>query len=448
MKHANLWVSTVLVLTLLFTFTLHAAENSTMIHIQRSLKAMEESTAEHPAHLRVMFYGQSIVAQAWTEIIQKKLREKYPTVEFEFFNGAIGGCESPVLRRTAQADLYPWYPDLLFFNVYGPIEYYEEIIKTVHARTSAEIIIWTSHLSEGQNPKEMLIERDQRSRDILGVAKRNNCTVIDLNKKWCSYLIDKGLEPKVLLADNIHLNPAGCELYANLLWEDIARVPGTSGEPNICGTITEIAADDPSVIRGANGELTLEFTGNRVTAISDGTAEPGEEAELFLDGKPLAEHKELWTNTRPSTGPCWMPAISCVGIDKLPVKEDWTLSAIDGTQKDGSLIIYKVEGSETGFDGEGRSDQPFISNSGRVKLEVEDMRMVWQFAYFKSEVPEHFQVTWSTIPMFADPYITAPVGTRTLLLQHCENGTHKLTIRPKSGNAGIGKWIINAPAVK
>ena len=55
---------------------LTAAENPTAIHIQRTMKALEESTAENPAHLRVMFYGQSITAQRWTQEVEQFFREK------------------------------------------------------------------------------------------------------------------------------------------------------------------------------------------------------------------------------------------------------------------------------------------------------------------------------------------------------------------------------------
>ena len=44
-------------------FKVGSVENPTAIHIQRTMKALEESTAAKPATVRVLFYGQSIVAQ-------------------------------------------------------------------------------------------------------------------------------------------------------------------------------------------------------------------------------------------------------------------------------------------------------------------------------------------------------------------------------------------------
>ena len=124
-----------------------AAQNPSAAYIQRTMKELKASTAKNPAHVRVLFYGQSITSQAWTRIVQKQLEERYPTAKFEFRNAAIGGYISSVLIRTADHDLYPWYPDLLFFHVYGPMDKYEEIVRRVRERTSAEIVIWTSHLN-------------------------------------------------------------------------------------------------------------------------------------------------------------------------------------------------------------------------------------------------------------------------------------------------------------
>ena len=419
--------------------------NPTMVQIQRTMKAMEESTAENPAHVRVLFYGQSIVAQPWTEKVMQKLAEKYPTVVFESENRAIGGYESPVLVRTAETDLYPYYPDLLFFHVYGPLDKYEEIVRKVRETTSAEIVLWTSHLYKDQSAEEMLKNRDERSRGILEIAKKYNCAVIDLNKKWAEMLIDKGWETKKLLADGVHLNSQGIDIYANFIFEELVRIPGTSGEPGVSGTIRKFGMDAPEVAKGENGEIKFEFDGNRVVAVSDGTAgDCG--AEVLLDGAKMEDKKELWTATRATNGPAWMPALNLPGFKQVPVKEEWNLIPIEGTKKDGSFFRYKVEGSVTGFDGEGDSDHDFVSNSGRVAIEATDLHMTWQFPYFKAEVPDDFKVTWSTYPLFADPYIPGAEGTRTVLVQNCANGKHVLTIRPKNGGAGIAKLLVYAPA--
>lgn len=447
MKHPILSLILLAALAFPVLSRLDAAEpNPSAVQIQRTMKALEESTAENPAAVRVFFYGQSIVSQQWTGMVQKYLQEKYPTVKFTFANRAIGGYTSPSLIRTAESDLYPWYPDLLFFHVYGPTDKYEEIIRRTRERTSAEIILWTSHLSANQDPKAMSENRDDRSKEILAIAERQKCMVIDLNQKWCRLLLDNGWEAQKLLGDSVHLKPEGCRYYADFIIEELVRIPGSDGDPTASGTIHAVPLDDPAVAKNADGSLTLTFDGNRVVAVSDGSGDAQAEAEVLLDGEKMNGVDSLWATTRPSNGPMWMPAINAIGHEKTQVEEDWTLTALEGSAEDGSRINFNVEGSVTGPDGEGVTTERFVSNSGRVVIEPTDVPLAWQFSYKKKTLPPDFKVTWKNYPLFADPYRPAPAGTETVLVQNCGNGPHKLTIRPKNGKVGIGKFIVNAPA--
>ena len=157
--------------------------NPSVLNVQRTMKMLEESTAENPVTVRVLFYGQSITAQGWTKILMANLTNRYPTVNFVCENRAIGGYESSLLIRTAESDLYPFYPDILFFHVYGPFDKYEEIVRRVRERTTAEIVLWTSHLKRKENPVEMLRSRDGRSVRILEIAEKYGCLAVDLNRK-------------------------------------------------------------------------------------------------------------------------------------------------------------------------------------------------------------------------------------------------------------------------
>lgn len=450
-------------------FKIGSVENPTAIHIQRTMKALEESTAEKPATVRVLFYGQSIVAQGWTKILMKMLEEKYPTVNFVWANKAIGGFTSPSLSRTAWSDLYPYYPDLLFFHVYGPIDKYEEIVRNVRSMTTAEIVLWSSHLSKGQNPKKMLAERDKRTKAIMAVAERNNCMFVDLNKKWCEMLVSTGRDAASLLRDNIHMSEKSDAFayYAGFIGEELRRIPGASGEPGVSGTITEVpAAKGKNVKIAADGSIRLSFTGNRVVAVSNGrNFDPSSgaaqcEAEILLDGRPAASWKDMWYCTRPSALLSWQPMIYRVTFDALPVKEDWTLTYIDGTDPWGDPVHYKVEGSKTGFDGEGWSTNAFASASGRAVIAEDAYHIAWQYDYFvkkkidkkpglkKKAAKPGDKITWKTLPLFADPYAAQKAGERSVLAQNCPNGKHVLEIRPKKGGKlpGIEKFIIYSPA--
>ncbi len=422
------------------------AGNPTAAYIQRTMKALETSTAEAPAHVRVLFYGQSIVAQGWTKTVQNQLRERYPTVRFEFQNAAIGGYGSQVLIRTADHDLYPWYPDLLFFHVYGPTDKYEEIVRRTRERTSAEIVLWTSHLNSKEKAEELIAKPDERTRKILEVADTYRCLKIDLRKKWCEHLIAHNLPSTNLLTDSVHLKPEGCDLYARFIAEELVRAPELGDNPSASGTITTFGRNAPEVTRGADGSLTLRFTGNRVVALSDGTGAAGARARVLLDGQPMAGKKELWAMTRPSRGPAWMPAINNIGFERPPIKETWTLQALPDSATNANPMHFTLRGSVTGPDGEGWNTNRFVSPSGRVVIEKEDWGCIWQFKYFKKAMPKDFTVTWQAYPLFAETYVPQPAGTRTLLMQGCDNGPHTLTLQPETeGALGISAFVVHAP---
>jgi len=424
-----------------------ADRNPSVVCIQRTMKALEASTAENPAHVRALFYGQSITAQAWTKTVQKQLEQRYPTVKFEFRNAAIGGYVSSVLIRTADHDLYPWYPDLLFFHVYGPMDKYEEIVKRARERTSTEIVIWTSHLNSlsKEKPDEINTEHDARAEKIRAVASKYNCMLIDLREKWRRHLKDNRLSVSSLLSDGVHLNPKGCDLYAKLIGEELLRVTELGDDPTASGTITTIAAS-----KGTDGSLTVHFTGNRVLAVSEGTGAAGGKAKVLLDGQPMEGLKELWAITRPSVGPAkiWMPAINNIAFDKPPVEENWTLTCLPDSTPDGKKIHFKLQGSVTGEDGEGWNTERFVSRSQRAIIEPSDWRIAWTLGYKKATLPAGFKVTWRSYPLFARTYEPKPAGTRTLLVQGCANQLHTLTLIPEGGGLGISAFIVHAPNVR
>jgi hypothetical protein len=97
--------------------------------------------------VRILFYGQSITQQAWWKELERYLRATYPSANLIIENRAIGGHASQLLVKTAEADLYPFQPDLLIFHVYGSHLEYENIIRRVRERTCADILLQTDHIT-------------------------------------------------------------------------------------------------------------------------------------------------------------------------------------------------------------------------------------------------------------------------------------------------------------
>ena len=73
--------------------------------IQRTMRSL---TGEiRPGEkIRILFYGQSITAQAWSRKVAANLKKQFPDANLKIKNKAIGGFTSPALRRATEHDLY------------------------------------------------------------------------------------------------------------------------------------------------------------------------------------------------------------------------------------------------------------------------------------------------------------------------------------------------------
>src|SRR5688500_7295190 len=88
-------------------------------NLQRTMRLLATSTPEQPNTVRVLFYGQSITEQKWSKTVAEDLKQRFPHANLIIENRAIGGHSSQLLVKAAEADLYPFQPDLLIFHVYG-----------------------------------------------------------------------------------------------------------------------------------------------------------------------------------------------------------------------------------------------------------------------------------------------------------------------------------------
>lgn len=116
-------------------------------------------------------------------------------------------------------------------------------------------------------------------------------------------------------------------------------------------------------------------------------------------------------------------------------------------------LRFKVEGSKTGFDGEGDSAHAFRSKSGRVNIipnAFED--------YYDCLAPDNpwhqdrpkpgRKIFWRTYPLFSETVTSKPKWAETVLVQGCENGRHVLELRNVKGRLGIGKLVVHEPPKK
>ena len=412
--------------------------------IQRTMRLLADSTPERRNTVRVLFYGQSITEQGWWKIVADDLRARFPHANLVIENRALSGFASQLLVKTAETDLYPFQPDLLIFHVYGAHDKYEDIIRRTRERTCAEILIQTDHvvkvadLTEETDPAKATVQSGQwdafiNHNFLPSIARKYGAELCDQRAIWKLYLADHALVPEALLNDSVHLNAHGEFLMAEIVKAHLRRNAALDPAPAESWIQTRVVGTD---VHWKDGRLLVEFEGNRVDAVcGTGASIP---AGVMIDGRKPSEIPELYDFTPALTTPKdrWQvkwPVVAPIGSEKPRLVEDWMLE-VRKPGEDENLLSFTLTGSKTGGDGEGRSDQPFVSNSGRVVIDPGNWNATYALALAGIKpMPANFTVTWSVTPQFVDEFISAGVSdaakeTTVTLAQGLANQKHSLEI--------------------
>ncbi len=426
-------------LTAVSMISLSQAERSSSqsdTNLSRSLSLMAESTPEHRNTVRVLFYGQSITEQDWWKKVAEDLRKTFPDADLQIENRAIAGHAAQILVKTSEADLYPFYPDLLIFHVYGDHTKYEDIIRRVRERTTADVLIQSDHLGR----KDKIDEETDPTKltpaewspwfnyvFLPGIASKYRVNVIDQRDAWKACLREKNLEPGDLLRDGVHLNDHGNEVMASIVSSHL-RPPLSAGAPDDRVTTIPVGAGD-----WKGGRLSVEFTGNRVDAIlgADGESTP---VRVEIDGKSPGQFQSAYrvTKTTGYLGTNW-PCLLQVRRGPTPwVPEKWTVTVSDANN-DYSQFRFHVEGSVSGPDGEGIATETFVSKSGKLVIAPDDWNLTFCRKVFGKPLPEGSKITFEVVPMFVDSFVAEPATDPTTesvvtLAQGLPNTAHQLTL--------------------
>lgn len=426
-------------------------------HIQRTMTLLATSTPEKRNTVRILFYGQSIVAnKKWTDAVVSDLIERFPHADIIYENRAIGGFSSQYLVNSSESDMYPFYPDLVIFHVYGAHKEYQEIIHTLRSRTTAEVAIVSDHPGAKEyDGKEFSALSDwdnfMRNTFVPAVAKEYKARLIDITTPWKEYLQKNNLASQALLRDGIHPNDHGCFLMSELVKRELVYLPDhPKDEWKDLVKEYKIGED----VKFKKRKLNFEFEGNRVDVVP-GNGDNPVPMDVKIDGKKPSGIKSCYTFTRTSGSPGveW-PAILRIDSETLPLLEDWKLT-VEKVNDPNTDFTFKVEGSKTGFDGMGNSLEKFISSSGRVVIEPGMWKNLQRDYEFKGQpVTPGFEITWSVKPLFVDQYQAVEMADSskdyaTRLAQNLTNEKHtlQLTIKGK-GNPMIKAIRIYTPPVK
>ena len=412
--------------------------------IQRTMGLLAASTPTERHQVRILFYGQSITQQDWWQDVVQDLKKRFPYADLIVENRAIGGFAAPILIRPSEHDLYPFYPDLLIFHVYGGDEDYEAIIANVRRRTASEILLHSDHINwlptgnSSDNPQEVNgyeWHNIHSTKWLPELADKYGCEIAEIRQPWRRYLQDNRLQPKQLLSDSIHLNAWGNFLLAALIKPHLRYNPSSpqTAQQDLVKTYT-VGKD----VKWQDGKLVLEFDGNRIDAIADKSFNgKAISAKIAIDGKKPSEFPELYSITRPSAtvGVPW-PAILQISSQKPLIVEDWK-AVITEINRDATKFKFDVVGSKTGYDGSSTNDKMFVSKSGRVAIEPRNWWLQNAYEYSKKPTPKGFEISWQVKPMFADSYIPPQIADSsreypTTLAQNLSNSKHVLEIIPET----------------
>lgn len=401
--------------------------------LARSLALLAGSTPARRHRVRVLFYGQSITEQSWSRDVADWLRATYPHADLVAENRAIGGHAAQLLVKAAEADLYPFQPDLVVFHVYGHHERLEDIVRRIRERTVADVLLQTDHptrpeeLDEETNPARLTPKEWSAWMNrvhLPGVAQRHGACLADIRSLWKRHLRDTQLPPSALLRDGVHLNEHGCFLMAEFVRAFLAPpAPDPALDPMDCPRVRTVP-----VPRG-DGPWEVPFFGNRVDAVVGPAAGP---VDVRVDGRAPSAWGEACLPTRVSAfpGSNW-PVLLRVQADAPRVPEDWTLT-LRGLSDDLASGRFAMRGSVTGDDGEGRLGEKFVSRSGRVVIEPDDWNLRYCHQVFHRGLPDGHTATWRVNPPGADRLMLEKAG-EVGVVWNLPEGAHRIRFGSRRG---------------
>jgi hypothetical protein len=418
--------------------------------IQRTMRLLATSTPKQRNRVKILFYGQSIIAQNWWKAIVADLRERFPNADIVAENPSIGGFMSNWLKDTMYADCYPADADLIVFHDYtgsGGPEEMKAIFDNIRRNTTAEVMPMTHHVSWIGNASYQR-NHQQESDLILQWSDEFGFEAVDIRTNWQRYLDFTKSKGREFLRDIIHLSPSGEMLWTKIAlphfkylpdakpyWRDRIKVFSADGQP-FAGALTEYPTGGALL----DNPLKLSFKGTRVDLLADTTvsAKLGS-ATILIDGKAPSTFPELYYATTGSRPPDFFwPMIRRVEIGRNPVVEDWKI-IFSKINSDGTDFEYEVTGSITGLDGKGIAKERFVSNSGRLIIEPQQFMIaaLMKQARKGQPYPDGTSCTVSVRPRFLDVWKPQPPANpvsegRYTLASGLAAATHTLEIIPNN----------------
>lgn len=417
-----------------------AESNQIGQRIQRTMSLLATSPASRKQEVRVLIYGQSISKQDWCRPVATWIKATYPNANVIVRNWAIGGCASSCLVAPSEHDIYPFYPDLVIFHVYGSHYDYDTIVRKTRSLTTAEMLLQTDHYTGADSWS------DQMSSTLIpAIANTYHAGLANIRAPWQRYLNANSYQPSQCLSDAVHLNAQGNYLMAELIKRNLAYKSTLARDPDSLVKEYHVGAD----ASWSANKLTMRFAGNRIDLVIDPSAIAGRRAEVRIDGQRPSSIPSLYTFGRPNGafGAEWIEspqgkdwpwetgAIMRVTSSTPRLVEDWTVTITRWVSA--SNFSFSVSGSKTGADGGAtfNSSSTFRSTSGRVMIQPTDW---WVTNLIDTAITVGHTIKWSVTPHFVDTAVVPQMSDATreytiTLAQFLTNADHTLELTSLEG---------------
>ncbi len=453
MKTRRLFLKNALLFSLFLIFSC-SSENSNKDLIKngginRSLSLLHNSTIDNPNELEILFYGQSIIGGMNSGLIVDSLQKKFPNTKLIHSNKAIGGFTIPSLIKTANHDVYHENPDLIIFHAYSGIKdgLYDSLIQTIRRRLSSDILLFDHHYVWDTSDYKLQSKNTLdglESIAIKEIANKYNCAYINVRKQWAQYLNENNLGANVLIGNTIdsevHPNQEGKKLLRNIILSYILEKDYEKYNPNHDKLRQSI------LFKKDRKNYKKKFRGNRIDLITDTIGDSETEIQVLIDGKPPSDFRSSYYISRPSIGyKSWMPLIKKISFGKtFPRPEDWLLTIIE-VDRENRKFKYKLEGSVTGYDGEGNSESDFVSNSNRISINKDDFYLFQIERIIGLNTPSNYQVNFEVIQTTKDTIQISSKKTKYHLFSDFNSEKHTLKLKILKGQTKLNKLMIYKP---
>jgi len=417
---------------------------------------LESSTASSPHRVRILFYGQSITQSSWSRKVETDLRARFPLADLQIENRSLGGFDSQFLSKAAESDLYTSDADLVIFHVYGAHNRYQDIVRRLRERTTAEVMLQTDHVTKPADldeptdpsklaPKSEVWSAFMNQAFLPGLVVPYQTALCDQRGAWKRHLRARGLAPSALLADEVHLNGQGDILMASLVEDCLRRASALDPSPAEGWVRTLQVGSD---VAWSERELRVDFEGSRIEAVLQ--AGPSRAIAVRIDGLPPSTQPSLYGFARAHARESgkWPPIYDLsveLPRDGQRLLETFTLDVQREAQKQGdALYTFEVVGSRSGQEGSGRSDRRFVSNSGRLVIDPEDWVADYAFVLAgAAPPPARFDIEVRIEPHYSD-FIGVADGGDEQLLAHAPDGArrHEHVVTLASGLANTRHELV------